>query len=535
VSTDASSFETDLLVIGGGVHGCAIARDAAARGLSVVLVEKEDFGWGTSSRSSKLAHGGLRYLEHFQLGLVKESLHERDILLTVAPHLSWPLPFLIPLSGPAPRAGWMVRVGLTLYDLLAGRESLARHRVVRRREALEAVPALAKSGLRTAAEYHDAGMDDLRLVVELAIDAAELGATCLPHVKCRGLIRERGRVAGARLVHADGTRSEVRSRTTVLACGPWTNSVAGPHADGGERLLLTKGIHVFVRRDLVRSAALFLATPADGRVFFLIPWKGGTLVGTTDTPFRGAPDRVRPTAEDLRYLLAAVNGLLPGAKLERAELITAQAGLRPLVLEGDPDDAADSVGAVSRDWQLDADEPGLLVVEGGKYTIFRKLAEAVVDRASAPIARPLTACSTRTRPLPGAAGVRNFERYRLRETRRLARLGLAEESARHLVGLLGVRAKRVVAAAAGEKALLRPACDEHPHVPAQALHALTSELATTPADVLLRRLDLPWWDCGGLRCRTAWERAFRAAGLSKKAIHEGLAAHEAELARNWRP
>jgi len=535
VGTRSSPFDADVLVIGGGVHGCGIARDAAARGLSVVLVEKHDFGWGTSSRSSKLAHGGLRYLESFQLGLVKESLHERDILLTVAPHLSWPLPFLIPLSGPAPRAGWQVRVGLTLYDLLAGRESLAKHRVVHRKEALEAAPAVAHSGLRHAAEYHDAGMDDLRLVVEMAIDAAELGAECLPHTECLGLVREGGRVVGAKLRGPGGHLRECRARNTVLACGPWTNKMAGPHEDGGKRLLLTKGIHVFVRRDLVRTAALFLATPKDGRVFFLIHWKGGTLVGTTDTPFRGAPDRVRPTAEDVRYLLRAVNGLLPAANLHPSEIVAAQAGLRPLVLEGDPDEAAGATGSVSRDWQLDAREPGLIVVEGGKYTIFRKLAEAVVDRASAPVARPLSACTTRTRPFPGAAGLKDFERYRVRETRRLVRLGLPVASARHLVDLYGVRAKRVVAAAEGEQSFLRPACDEHPHLPAEALHALRSELATTPADVLLRRLDLPWWDCGGLRCRHAWESAFASAGLSKAAIRRGLAEHESELESTWRP
>ena len=526
---------TDLLVLGGGVHGCAIARDAAARGLSVVLAEKRDFGWGTSSRSSKLAHGGLRYLERFQVGLVKESLHERDALLRVAPHLSWPLPFLIPLSGPVPRAGWKVRIGLTLYDLLAGRESLAKHRIVRQAEALEAAPAVAGSGLRHAAEYHDAGMDDLRLVVEMAIDASELGAFCLPHAEAEGLLNENGRVVGAKLRCADGKLRSVRATTTVLACGPWTNRVAGPDEEGHERLLLTKGVHLFVRRDLVRTAALFLATPQEGRVFFLIPWKGGTLVGTTDTPFGGAPDRVRATAQDIRYLRRSVNALLPGAELRDEEIVATQAGLRPLVLEGDAASAADSPGAISRDWRLDDSQEGLLVVEGGKYTIFRKLAEHVVDRATARVQGRFAACTTKTRPFPGAAGIQDFERYRPREVRRLARLGLPVASAAHLVALYGARAKKVVAAAEGDRALLRPACKDHPHLPAEALHAVRSELAAGPADALLRRLDLPWWDCGGTRCRAAWEKAFAKAGLSRAGIRRGLAEHEEQLAADWRP
>jgi glycerol-3-phosphate dehydrogenase len=320
-----------------------------------------------------------------------------------------------------------------------------------------------------------------------------------------------------------------------VAAGPWTSRVAGRRSDGSRRLILTKGVHVFARRALAPGAALLLAAPADARIFFVIPWMGGTLIGTTDTRFCGAPDRVRATREDVRYLLGATNACLPGLDLGPADVVAVQAGLRPLVAGGD----AGAPSAVSRDYRLHHETPGLVVVEGGKLTIFRKLAEQVVDRVVAEVirtdsGRALGVCTTDGRPLPGAPRRGAWKGARARIVRRLARAGLAAESARHLAETYGVRAPDVVAAAGRTTALLRPACGEHPHVPAEAVLAVTSELAVTPADALLRRLGLGWWECGGVRCRRAWERAFRAAGLSPAAIRRGLAEHEHELAELWR-
>ncbi len=520
----------DLLVIGGGVHGAAIARDAALRGLSVMLVEKTDFAAGTSSRSSKLAHGGLRYLEHFEVGLVRESLHERDAILRIAPHLAWPLPFLIPLSGPKPRAGWKVRIGLSLYDLLAGASSLGRHDVISAEEAIEMAPALEGCGMREAARYFDAGMDDARIVVEMVVDAVSLGAACVNHARAIRLVGDGDRITGA-VIRRDGApRAEtVEARLTVLACGPWTDRVAPRREGAGPRLALTKGAHVFVRRPIVERAALMLAAPQDGRIFFVIPWKGGSLIGTTDTPFGASADTARPSAADVRYLIKAVNDTLPAAEIDPVEIVTAQAGLRPLMAP----EEGDEPGSISRDYHLDA-TPGLVTVEGGKYTIFRKLAERVVDLASAEALEEdrdaeIAPCETEDRLLPGA--VEDFEEFAESQIRTLSRR-MPAESAAHLVRRYGARASEVAAIARGHKDLLRPACEEHPHVIAEAIHAARHELARTPADALLRRLALGWWDCGGRRCRPVWEEAL--AGEMPGDIAKGLDACEAELERDWR-
>lgn len=521
----------DVLVVGGGVHGAAIVRDAASRGLTALLVEKNDFACGTSSRSSKLAHGGLRYLEHFELGLVRESLEERDALLRVAPHLAWPLPFLIPLSGPRPRSGWKVRIGLSLYDVLAGPSSLGKHDVIDQAEAVRMAPGLEGCGVREAARYFDAGMDDARIVMEMVVDAAALGAACLNHAKVAKLLWDDDHVVGAVVQPAGGRPEAVRSRVTVLSCGPWTDALAKRRGDGRKRLALTKGAHVFVRRPLVKEAALMLAAPQDGRIFFVIPWKGGSLIGTTDTAYGQPADRVRPSREDAEYLLQAVNDTLPSARLESSEIVAAQAGLRPLVAPDDPEEPS----SISRDYRLDLDTPGLVIVEGGKYTIFRKLAERVVDVAArAALAddesREIAACETMTRLMPG--GEHDFEERAHDLVKAVARK-VPKESAHRLVRRYGMRAKEVLTEARGDADMLRPACDEHPHLLVEAVHAVRRELASSPADALLRRLDLGWWDCGGVRCREAWADAF-ARVLPHAAIDRGMDAHERELARDWR-
>ena len=522
----------DVLVVGGGVHGAAIARDAALRGLSVVLAEKNDFGCGTSSRSSKLAHGGLRYLEHFEMGLVRESLHERDALLKVAPHLAWPLPFLIPLTGPKPRAGWKVRIGLSLYDLLAGRSSLGHHDVLTSKEAVALAPALDACGMDRAARYWDAGMDDARIVVELVVDAASLGASCENHAKVTRLLRHGRRVVGARIQSADGSLHDVSARAVVLSAGPWLDTLASRRPDGRRRLALTKGAHVFVRRQLVKDAALMLAAPQDGRIFFVIPWKGGSLVGTTDTAFEKPADRVKPESDDVKYLIAAVNKTLPAARIKPDEIVAAQAGLRPLVAPDRPDRPS----SISRDWKLDSETPGLFIVEGGKYTVFRRLAERVMDAVVDSIhedepEREIDRCTTHERMLPG--GAPDWQEARAAVLKRLSRR-VGAETACHLVQRYGMRAVDVVAAAGRQRELLRPACDDHPHVGAEAVLAVREELAKTPSDALLRRLDLPWWDCGGLRCRATWERALTLAGLPTGTLADGMKAWERELARDWR-
>ena len=383
-----------------------------------------------------------------------------------------------------------------------------------------------------AALYFDAGMDDERIVIELVVDAVRLGATCANHVRATRLLRRGERVIGATLVGAGGATQEVRAKAVILSAGPWLDTLAPRRSDGSKRLALTKGVHVFVRRQVVRDAALMLAAPQDGRIFFVIPWKGGSLIGTTDTTHADPADRVRASAEDVRYLLAAVNKTLPSAKVRPGEVIAAQAGLRPLIAPDRPGRPS----SISRDWRLDDAVPGLFIVEGGKYTIFRKLAERVVDAVTETLemddpSRSFGPCVTDRRLLPGASP--DWQETRAKLVARLS-TRLPAASAEHLVRRYGVRAKDVVAAAARSKELLRPPCDDHPHVPAEALHAVRTELAKTPSDVLLRRLDLPWWACGGLNCREAWRSALREAGLEAGTLNAGMRAWQRELARDWR-
>ena len=399
----------DLLVIGGGIHGACVARDAARRGLSVVLCEKDDLASGTSSRSSKLVHGGLRYLETGQFALVREALAERAILLRTAPHLVRPLPFLLPIERDAPNArpAWMLRVGLSLYDRLAARAgadaaaALPRHRLLTRDEALALEPGLPAARLAGAALYYDAQMDDARLVIANAVDAAAHGAV----IRTRCAITEfLGQGNGWSMRTRDG--EEIRARQAVNAAGPWVDEVRrreairGAGAGAGPTIRPTRGTHIVVPA-LTRERALLLFA-ADRRVFFVLPYGTRSLVGTTDVDDSGDPDRVHATADDVSYLRAEIERRWPG---HGGPPLRAFAGLRPLAVA--PQEAAGGGVAFRLPWRSPreariVDDDGLLSMTGGKYTTARALAGRVVDLVVARLdatgrTRP---CDTATAPLP---------------------------------------------------------------------------------------------------------------------------------------
>jgi glycerol-3-phosphate dehydrogenase len=404
--------DVDLLVIGGGVNGCGIARDAAGRGLSVLLCEQGDLAGATSQASSKLVHGGLRYLEHGEFRLVREALAEREVLLASAPHLVRPLRFVLPHHAGL-RPTWMLRLGLLIYDHLGGRRSLAPTRGLDLRR--EPAGAPLKPGYVRGFEYADCRVDDARLTVLLALDAAERGASVLTRTRFERAERE-GEVWRATLTPPDGGRLTVRARALVNAAGPW---VVEAHArcglgPGRTKVRLVKGSHVVIPR-LYDGPQAYTLQSGDGRVVFAIPFEDDfTLVGTTDVPFEGDPAAVSASSEEVAYLLGVLAGYFR-REVSAGEVVWAYAGVRPL-----HDDGRKDASAVTRDYVFDLDAgPGrapVLSVYGGKITTFRRLAEHALDDLARVLPIPgrhWTASAT----LPGGDIPDGFEAF-LAEARR---------------------------------------------------------------------------------------------------------------------
>jgi glycerol-3-phosphate dehydrogenase len=396
----------DVLVIGGGITGAGVARDAALRGLRVLMVEKDDFASGTSSRSSRLIHGGLRYLEHGQLHLVLESTAERRRLLRLAPHLVHPLRFVWPVYEHARVPLWKVRAGVTLYDALALFRGDAHHRSLDARGVTTLEPALASAGLRGGVLYFDAATDDVRLTLANVLDAERLGAVVLNHVAVTAFAVDRGAVSGARLVdHLTGETRDVRARTLVNATGPWSDDVRGLEGGSREaRVRGSKGAHILVPRARVGNVeALTLLAPADGRVMFALPAGDFAVLGTTDTFTSEHPDEVRASAADVSYLLNAANTFFPAAHLTRADVVSAWAGIRPLRATG-----TSSPDAASRDHAVEITPGGVVTVTGGKLTTYRIMAAQVVDAVEDQLGRRTT-CRTGSIPLTNDAALRDAE------------------------------------------------------------------------------------------------------------------------------
>ena len=388
----------DLLVIGGGINGAGIARDAAGRGLKVLLCEKGDLAGATSSASSKLIHGGLRYLEHYEFRLVREALREREVLLRNAPHIVWPLRFVLPHNARL-RPAWMIRIGLFLYDHLGGRERLPASRSLDLRRSPAGAP-LRETYVR-GFEYSDCWVKDARLVVLNAVDAAERGATVLTRTACTAARRVEGQWE-ARIEPTDGAGGArtVRARALVNAAGPWVGAVMRDalHLPRGPSLRLVKGSHIVVRR-LYDGPQAYILQNADRRIVFVIPYERDfTLIGTTDVPYEGDPARVVASEAEIAYLCAAVGDYFR-RPVTPAEVVRSFSGVRPLY-----DDRSRNPSAVTRDYVFDLETPEgrapLLSIYGGKITTYRRLAEHALEKLLPSLGRagkPWTA----TAPLPG--------------------------------------------------------------------------------------------------------------------------------------
>lgn len=481
----------DLLVIGGGITGAGIARDAAMRGLRTVLVEQHDLGWGTSSRSSRLIHGGLRYLEQRAFRLVLEANRERAILLRIAPHLVRPLPFVFPLHRGDRVTRWQLALGMLLYDALALFRNVRAHRMLGKRALLEAEPMLRERGLLGGARYFDAQCDDARLVLATARSAIQHGALVANYMAVARLEREGGRVAGAWIEdRLTGEQGLVRAAVVVNATGPWGDTVRRMEDSGAAPLLQpTKGVHVVVDRiRLGHTEAITFLSPIDGRVMFALPWGNLSYVGTTDTdlpPASRDAESVRATPEDIIYLLRSVNARFPGARLTVDDVRATWAGLRPLLADG-----ALPASSRSREHVIVRGAGGMLTVAGGKLTTYRSMAAEVVDQVAGSLAaldgraEPPPA-PTDEEPLPGG------EAHDLQPFRKLGlELGVHPDTVEHLLRHYGTESAGVYNLGASDRTLFRRLAPPHPAVEGEVLLAARRELARTVEDVLVRRVHL---------------------------------------------
>jgi glycerol-3-phosphate dehydrogenase len=516
--------ELDILVVGGGVVGAGTALDAVTRGLSVGIVEARDWASGTSSRSSKLIHGGLRYLEMLDFALVREALKERGLLLErLAPHLVRPVPFLYPLQ----HKGWerlYAGSGVALYDAMSVSSGHGRglpvHRHLSRRHALRVAPALRKDALVGALQYYDAQVDDARLVVTLVRTAAAYGALAANQARVTGFLREGERVVGARVQDGEqGGEYEVRARQVVNATGVWTDDTQALIGERGQfHVRASKGIHLVVPKDRIHSTTgLILRT--EKSVLFVIPWGRHWIVGTTDTDWD--LDKAHPAASsaDIDYLLEHVNSVLH-TPLTRDDVQGVYAGLRPL-LAGE----SDATSKLSREHTVAHPVPGLVVVAGGKYTTYRVMAKDAVDEAVHGLDRRVADCCTEEVPLIGAEGYHALWNARARIA---ARTGVHVARVEHLLNRYGSLAEDVLDLVAQDAELGRPLTGADDYLRAEVVHAASAEGARHLDDVLARRtrISIETFDRGTRCAREAAELMAGVLGWDTAQIDKEVAYYE---------
>lgn len=511
----------DLLVIGGGITGAGIARDAAMRGLSVGLVDAGDFARGTSSRSSRLVHGGLRYLEHGWLRLVFESSRERAVLLRTAPHLVRPAPFLFPLHAGGRVGRITLAAGLWLYDALSLFRNVHRHRGYGRRGVRRLEPALRDQGLQGGAVYWDAQCDDARLTLAAVRSAHRHGARVANYAAVTGFEKAAGQIRGVQLEdRVTGERRTLHARVVVNATGPWTDRVRRLDEPSAAALLRpTKGAHVVVPRHRIgHTEAFTLTSPLDGRVMFVLPWGDLSIIGTTDTDVAEVPDDPLADAADVTYLLRSANAYFPSARLNVGDVVAAWAGLRPLLdVPG-----ASSTAAVPREHRIVEDASGLITIAGGKLTTYRSMAAQVVDHAARRLRRldgraVARRAGTDAEPLPGGE-VADLDLL----ARDLTDEGLGAEVAGALVGRYGSEAAAVANLVRRDAGLGEPLVPGHPVLAAEVVYQARREMAMTVEDVLVRRTHL---------FHTHAEQAVAAAPRVARLLGGELGWNEGEMER----
>ena len=509
----------DLLVIGGGIVGAGIARDAAMRGLSVALIDQQDFAGGTSSKTSKLIHGGLRYLEHGHLRLVFESLRERSVLRAIAPGLVHPVSLLLPVYQGDRHSPAAINAGLWLYDLLALGRGIRPHSMLSARRALALEPGLRVDGLKAAGLYADCQMDDARLCLANILQAVGWGAVCVNYVRLRALLTAGGRICGATAEDVLGGRGfELQARSVVNAAGPWSDGVRRL-SDREARPLLSpvKGIHLMTRR-LAREA-LFIRARRDGRMFFILPWGDYSLVGTTESDVVQPLDALRAEADEVDYLLEEANRVLPGSHLDAGTVLATFAGARPLLASGG------SATQASREHRIEVDRFGLISVVGGKFTTYRLMAQQTVDVVLRLAGGRGDRCLTDQVGLLETVHPVSLEHWRSMTQR------VDPDALTRVIARYGAKALPVLQLIDHDPSLARPVCPHHDVSQAEIVHALRNELACTLTDVLMRRTRIAWSACQGLDAlSTMADLLRRYAGLPPEAVEHEIEAYRRALA-----
>lgn len=473
--------EFDILVIGGGINGAGIALDAASRGLKVALVEMSDFAAGTSSKSSKLIHGGLRYLEQYDFKLVREALQERELMVTtLAPHLVKPVSFLYPLHEKFKERTY-VGAGMALYDALRGfKRALPWHKHISQKELSEVAPSLRLDLITGGYQYFDAQVDDARHTMMIARTAAKYGAIITTRTSCKSLIREGRKVQGAVIVDTEsGEEIAVKAKSTIMAAGVWTDSLYDSFGiKPGYRVRMSKGAHIVVPGSAIKSnTGVIIKTELS--VLFIIPWGDKWIVGTTDTDYNDDPAAPLATREDVNYILAQANRVLE-PKLDKSQVIGVFAGLRPLV-SSDPDSATTEL---SREHVVDHPVPGFVTIAGGKYTTYRVMSEDAVDSAVSDLMRIVPDSCTEGLAIIGADGYSVL----LNKADDLASdYGVSSSTILHLLERYGSLFHEVLEPAILDKNWSKPIVESLPYLRAEILYAVTHEGARSIDDVLSRR------------------------------------------------
>ena len=468
----------DVIVIGGGIVGAGIARDTTLRGLDTLLLEKEDFGSGTTSRSTRLIHGGLRYLRQLEFGLVRQDLSEREALLRIAPHLVHPLSFFIPI--PNLSLNIAMFLGTTLYDVISFDKTLPNHTYLNKSKTLSAEPGLRVQGLQGSYVYSDCAIPlTERLNFETALSARENGATVLNHARVTNLTREGNRITGLEVKdEITGDVKTARGKMIVNAAGHWVDSIKDMlFPNKPPYLRRTKGVHIMIPR--VSNHALVLFSPVDGRLFFVIPWEGYSLVGTTDTDYKDNLDAIYATREDVDYILEGLHLAYPDVKID--DVYYAYAGLRSLALK-----PGKSASNTSRSHELidhsKSDKlDGLVTILGGKITAYRAVAKDAADVVCRKLGNRAP-CVTAERQLPGAPALGQEEIDSLMQKERLA-----EDTVRHLALLYGSKCREVITLASPDKAGFKQLSPGGPDIVAQIWYAVKNESCMTVSDFMLRR------------------------------------------------
>lgn len=474
----------EVAIVGGGINGAGIARECALRGISCILLEKDDFASGTSSKSSKLAHGGLRYLEHGDIRLVFEACHERERLLANAPHLVKSLPFIIPIYTSSRRPKWQIKMGLWLYDKLSGFSTVRPHKMLSKKDVIDLEPGLNQEGLVGGAMYYDAQMDDARLVIETVLEAEKYGSHVYNYMKVDSVKNTTDTPSTLSLTDTlTHTSHTITANLIINTTGPWSDTfMSKVDSDHIPQLRLSKGVHIITKSDIT-SHAILLTSDKDGRVFFVIPWFGLTMIGTTDTDYNGNLDTIDITEDDITYLLESAKTHVPGLSLKKQDIISTFAGLRPLIKQ-----TSGTASQVSREHKI-SQTGAIISLFGGKYTTFRKMSEDVAKHIHSQLRKGTFHSLTEALPHWGGK-IKNIDTF-IQENADFdtKTYGISNKTYAHLVRLYGSKYSAVL-----DHALLFPdgldTLGNTQHIKGEVYYARDIEKAKTLTDFLRRRTRL---------------------------------------------